>query len=83
MSIKFSSVFIVNFEYISHIFQVLILINFNMYCICSNKRPRRIVNFEALRCDTHWRSAVKEGGAHIKVRRIVVMKVQNFAIFSF
>ena len=48
-------------------------IDYILCCISSNKRPRRLLNFERL----------LEGGAYFKDREINNIKRQNFVIFSF
>ena len=48
------------------------------YRIFSNKRTRRLFDFEAFKV-----RRLKEGGAYFKVRQIVHMKFQIFVIFSF
>ena len=54
-----------------------------MYRISSNKRPRHLFNSKDLGCGAYSSVALKEGGAYFKVRGIILMKFQNFIIFSF
>ena len=44
-----------SFGFFKHLINVYLLkkVYINSYCISSNKRPRRLLNFETLRCRTH------------------------------
>ena len=55
---------------------------FQSYRISFNKKPQRLFKVEAVRWGAYWR-ALKEGGDFFKVREIILMKFQNFVIFSF
>ena len=43
----------------------------------------KLINFKALGCGAYWRVALKKSGAYFKVRGIILMKFQNFELFSF
>ena len=45
--------------------------------IQSNKRPRRLFNFEALKCGCYWRVALKRERYLIQVRRIFYSKFEK------
>ena len=51
--------------------------------ISSNKRPRRLSNFETLTFGAYQRAALIRGGAYFKVREINNIKCQNLLTISF
>ena len=53
------------------------------YHISSNKRSRRLFNFEALSCGAYWMAAPKKGAPYFKVTVVIHRKFEIFVIFSF
>ena len=51
-----------------------------VYRISCNKCPRLLSNYKALRCGAIGGRCLKEVGTYFKVRRVILMKFQNFVI---
>ena len=60
---------------------VLLLLFNIIFSVSSNKRPRRLFNFEALKCGCYWRVALKRERYLIQVRRIFYSKFENVIFF--